>query len=153
MIRRTSRSTPIFVSAMPRAGLLLHGFIVVACMITAGCGGNARIGEARGFPMEKSQVSTANIQVIRRETEITLTNTTSRSFAAATMWINRQFSRPIDSLEIGETITLPLSGFRNEHGEAFRAGGFFATEKPDRLVQAQIETEDGLVGLIVVGDR
>lgn len=94
-----------------------------------------------------------NIQLLRNETEITLTNTSAQEFPACTMWINRQFSRPIEPLGIGQSITLPLASFRNEYAEPFRAGGFFATEKPDEVVQAQLETESGLVGLIVVGSR
>jgi len=52
---------------------------------------------------------------------------------------------------------IPLVEFRNEFSEAFRGGGFFATEAPERLVMAQLETEiDGkpqLLGMIVVAEE
>lgn len=126
--------------------------LLVAAILT-GCGGSSKVEYARPFPAAAVQKETVNIQVLRLETEITLTNTSAQAFPECTMWINRQYSMPIDALDIGRSMTLPLSGFRNEFSEPFRAGGFFATEKPDRIAQAQLETEGGLVGLIVVGDR
>ncbi len=118
-----------------------------------GCGGPSRIDVARHFPLALKQVETVNVQVLRKETEITLTNTSARALPATTMWINRQYSRPIDALDIGRSVTLPLGSFRNEFSEPFRAGGFFATERPDKIAQVQLESEGGLVGLVIVGDR
>ncbi len=126
--------------------------LFAVALLTA-CGGSSQVDYAKPFPAAAAQNKTVNIQVLRLETEITLTNTSAQAFPACTMWINRQYSRPIDGLDIGKSLTLPLSSFRNEFSESFRAGGFFATEKPDRIAQAQLETETGLIGLIVVGDR
>jgi hypothetical protein len=125
---------------------------LIAASLVA-CGGSAMVDYGRPFPLALKQIETINVQVLRKETEITLTNTSARALPATTMWINRQYSRPIDSLDIGRSVTLPLGSFRNEFSEPFRAGGFFATEKPDRIVQVQLETEDGLVGLLMVGER
>ena len=49
--------------------------------------------------------------------------------------------------------TSDLAAFRNQFNEKFRAGGFFATERPDSLVRVQIETPESLIGLTVVRDR
>ena len=46
---------------------------------------------------------------------------------------------PIDGLAVGQTLRLPLGTFRNEFSEAFRGGGFFAPERPERLVLAELE--------------
>lgn len=102
------------------------------------------------YPDDKAQASTLDIQVVRDETRIRLTNTTARAFGKSRLWINRWFSRDIESFEVGQTLDFDLSDFRDQYSEPFRAGGFFATKNPERLVLAQLETADSLVGLIVV---
>ena len=103
------------------------------------------------YPETKSQSQTLDIQVVRSETAISITNTTARSYGRSRLWVNRWYSREIPSLGVGETIELPLKTFRDQYGETFRAGGFFATRKPQRVQQVQLETADGLVGLVAVG--
>jgi hypothetical protein len=99
----------------------------------------------------RDQGRTLDIQVVRDETRIRLTNTTARGFGAGRLWINRWYSLPIERLEVGQTLDLDLWDFRDRHGEPFQAGGFFATRKPERLVLAQLESGDELLGLVVVG--
>jgi hypothetical protein len=117
-----------------------------------GCA-TGQVDYARAFPSEKARSGAIDIQVVRGDTEITLTNTTAESFGPFTLWLNRWFSRPVDGLAVGETITLPLKSFRDSSSEAFRAGGFFATKQPYPVVAADIETESGLIGLTVVAER
>jgi len=105
------------------------------------------------YPTHKAQTRVLDIQVIRRETRITLTNTSAENLLAGRMWINAEYAGDFGGLAIGETTTLSLLDFRNEFGETFRAGGFFATRIPSDLVQVQIEEESGLIGLIVVNGR
>lgn len=109
----------------------------------------------RPFPVELAQGETLDIQVIRRpETKITMTNTTARSYGPATVWLNGRFNRPIDGFAVGQTLTLDLRDFRDQYGEQFRAGGFFATKAPDKVMHAQLETiVDGdtqLLGLVMI---
>jgi hypothetical protein len=103
------------------------------------------------YPESKTQSETLDIQVVRTPTTISITNTTARAYGRSRLWVNRWYSREIPSLGVGETIELPLKTFRDQYGEAFRAGGFFATRKPQRVQQVQLETADGLVGLVAVG--
>jgi hypothetical protein len=103
------------------------------------------------YPAEKAQTRTLDIQVVRTETTLHLTNTTARAYGKCRLWINRWFSREIDSLGVGETIELRQDSFRDQHGEAFRSGGFFATRKPQKVELVQLETADGIVGLVAVG--
>lgn len=100
---------------------------------------------------DKAQTRTLDIQVVRSPTTITLTNTTARAYGHSRLWLNRYYSHEIDALGVGQTIELTLSAFRDQSGEPFRSGGFFATRKPQRVQQVQLETEDGLVGLVAVG--
>ncbi|MBL8757736.1 MAG: hypothetical protein JNK35_04810 [Phycisphaerae bacterium] len=124
-----------------------------------GCGGR---GASQGqenlitgpaFPSGRQQARVLDVQVTRAETQITFTNTTARSLPACTMWLNRRFGLALEPLPIGATRTLDLRDFKDEYGEAFRGGGFFATEAPDRVVLAQLDLGDELVGLIVIGGQ
>lgn len=115
----------------------------------------APVEYARPFPQQLVQAETVDVQVFRREKTVFFTNTTARRFERGTMWLNRRYSRPFEPIAPGESFEAPLHEFRDEFGEPFRAGGFFASEFPDRLVLAQLETPqaDGrsrLVGLVVV---
>ncbi|MBY0261984.1 MAG: hypothetical protein K2Q20_06550 [Phycisphaerales bacterium] len=103
------------------------------------------------YPVAKAQGQTLDIQVVRGETALTLTNTTARSFGRSRLWVNRWYSREIEALEVGQSLELDLDSFRDIYGEAFRAGGFFATRKPDRVELVQLETADTMLGLVAVG--
>lgn len=94
-----------------------------------------------------------DVQVIRDQTEISLVNTTADALPQGTMWINGQFSHAFEGLAPGARTTMSLKAFRNEFGEKFRAGGFFATQRPSSLVIAQIETDNSLIGLVVVNGQ
>lgn len=129
------------------ASLLL---VCVACALGA-CGGTPRIVPGPVYPASAARTGTVDIQVIRRGSKIQLTNTTARAFGPATLWLNERYARPIDGLAVGQELTLPLGEFLDEFSQKFRAGGFFATQNPERLALAELETEGKVVGLIVVG--
>ena len=60
-------------------------------------------------------------------------------------------TRPCDGRQAAAYwLRLELSEFKDEYGQEFRAGGFWATRKPERLVLAQLEAEEGMLGLVVV---
>jgi len=100
---------------------------------------------------DRNQAKTLDIQVVRDETTIRLTNTTARGFGPSRMWVNRWYSKAIEKLDVGQTLELDLWEFRDQYGEPFQAGGFFATRKPERLVLAQLQTGEDVYGLVVVG--
>jgi hypothetical protein len=135
---------------LPR--LLVLGVLAVM----GGCATQpAPVAYARSYPAELIQRETLNVQVFRSIYDIEFTNTTARPFGPSTVWLNARFSKPIDGIAVGQTLRLRLADFRDEHSEAFRTGGFFATETPERLVLAQIQTTGAdekplMLGLIVV---
>ncbi len=131
------------------AGLLGAGLALAA--VPAACTSHAPIVPGPVYPGEMMREETLDIQVFRRTQTIELTNTTARRFGPGTLWLNARFARAIDGLDVGQTLVLPLAEFRDEFSERFRAGGFFATEKPYRLVLAELETEGRMRGLVVVG--
>lgn len=121
----------------------------IAMLTGTGCSGPGKVDYARPYPA-KVQSGSIDVQLRRDETTVSLTNTSANAFPESTLWLNAQFCRPMPALGVGETVSFDLTTFRNEYHEAFRAGGFFATERPDTIVLAQIELENELVGLAVV---
>ena len=126
---------------------LLFG-LIAAGVVGCSSGPDADFG-GPVYP-ELAQADTLDIQVVRDVTVIRLTNTTANSLGPARLWVNRWFSLPVERFDVGQTLELSLWDFRDQYGESFQAGGFFSTQKPERLVLAQIETGGTLHGLVVV---
>lgn len=126
------------------------GFVIVILAAVGGC--SSRSGEIASGPTYPShaQAGSLDIQVVRDGTSIRMTNTTARSLAAGRIWANRWYSTEFPGLGVGETLSMELGDFKDQYGDAFRAGGFFATERPAQLVQAQLELGEELIGLVVI---
>ncbi|MBL8761726.1 MAG: hypothetical protein JNL50_10525 [Phycisphaerae bacterium] len=88
------------------------------------------------------QAKVLNVQVLRSGPSITFTNTTAGPLGPCRMWLNQRFSRMIDKVEVGQTVTLDLYSFTDEFGDEFRGGGFFSMERPDKVVLSQLEIQD-----------
>jgi len=126
-------------------------FILVAAVLVLGaCAGEGELIEGADYPHALKQARTLDIQVTRDETTISLTNTTAAPIPAGKLWINTWYVRDFPGLAVGESITLDLHEFKDRYDDQFRAGGFWASDPPDRLSLAQIETGGELLGLIVV---
>lgn len=129
-------------------------FSAVALGLLTGCrGGPGEPEIAAIYDHGRAQQEVLDIQVFRDGTSLELTNTTARAFGEGTLWVNQRYALPIDGLELGESLRLPLGEFRDQYGDTFRAGGFFATRDPDLVVLTQLETAEALYGLVVVGNR
>ena len=102
---------------------------------------------------------TRDIRAWRSGTKLELTNAAGRSFGPGMLWVNGRYGFPIEGLDIGQTLRLPLGGFVDEQGRRFGAGGFFAAERAELLALVELTVqeadEDQLVkyGLIAVGQR
>lgn len=130
--------------------------LLAGVALLCGCSAGGKVDYARDYPRVAQAGPTLDIQVFRTAKHIELTNTTARKIGPSTIWLNSWYSRPIPGLGVGETVRLALADFRDVNSEAFRGGGFFAAERPDRLVRAELETVgDGgrptRFGLVVVG--
>ncbi|MFN0011878.1 MAG: hypothetical protein ACKVS8_09575 [Phycisphaerales bacterium] len=118
--------------------------------VGVGCAGApTEIADGPQYPAV-AQSRVLDVQVFRDETQLTLTNTSARTFGPCRVWVNQWYSLPIEGLAAAQTITLDLGAFKDRYGTPFRAGGFFATERPDRVVLVQIEDGAEVVGLAVV---
>lgn len=125
--------------------------LAAGVLATTGCnvGGQSKVGaNLPVYPAELPKREVLDIHALRDGTRVSLTNSTTTAFGPSRLWINRWFSRDIDGLAIGQQLDLSLSEFKDQYGEEFRAGGFFATRKPDRLVLMQIESEGAMYGVV-----
>lgn len=120
-------------------------------LLLAGCG--TRSLEIRTdlptYPYETRIAGATDIQVHRDKAVIHVLNHTVTSHRNVRMWLNERYSRNVDALPAGQTVTLRLETFLDEFGEPFRGGGFLSGELPEPVVKAEIELGNALVGLIV----
>jgi hypothetical protein len=122
-----------------------------AALLLGGCASDPTIGSGPIYPaLEQSRV--LDVQVKRAGTRISFTNAAAEPVGPGRLWANKWFSREIDAIAPGQTVSFDLSEFKDRYGDSFRAGGFFATQMPSKLVLMQLEREGTLVGLIVIGD-
>lgn len=134
----------------PRVFTAVLSLSLLSCMLTTSGCGEPTIESGALYPDDRKQGRVVDVQVIRDETEITMTNTAAIDLPPGRLWINAWYSHEFPGLAIGQTMTMDLAAFKDRFGGAFQAGGFFATERPDRLVQAQLEAGDDLIGLVVI---
>ncbi|MGE3108714.1 MAG: hypothetical protein AB7G11_05985 [Phycisphaerales bacterium] len=126
--------------------------IAAACLALGACSsGSGDIPAGPEFPAIP-QSGSIDVQVFRDDTIIRMTNTTARTLPPGRIWANRWYARDFPGLDVGESLTLDLSEFKDRYDDSFRAGGFFATDRPSRLVQVQLEINGQLIGLVVVGN-
>jgi hypothetical protein len=136
--------------------------LLFAVLSMGACSSVRPIPDRPGYPAAAAMGQTLDIQVARDGTRIELTNTTARDLGGSVLWINRWFSRPIESLAPGQHLVLTLRDFEDRYGERFRAGGFFAMERPEVVAVAELQTREAdpsgngepravLLPLVVVG--
>ncbi len=141
----------------PRLPFLLR--VGTPCLLVwGGCAADGAKQAGPAFPDTLAQERTLDIHVLRDGRTIRMTNTTGEPLPPGRMWLNKWFSREIpDGLAVGESASFDLGEFRDEFGEVFQGGGFFAGFDPDDLVLAQYETELAgerrLLGFIVIDGR
>jgi hypothetical protein len=133
--------------------------VAIGGAMLAGCSSGARVTQLdghRSYPGDKVQSEVLDVQLLRDGPEVSLTNTSATAFGETTIWLNQEFSYVVDGIGVGETIRVDLGAFRNQYGKPFRAGGFFATQRPKNVVLAQLEPGDdaqSLLGIVVVDGR
>lgn len=126
--------------------------LIFAAVVAGGCA-STPIEEGPAYPADPVRGGTLGIQVFREGRSLELTNTTANDIRRTRLWINGRFSIELEPIAVGERRRISLAGLRDRHGEAFRAGGFFATERPDPVVLAELEGDGELLRLVVVRDE
>ena len=107
--------------------------------------------EGPTYPDDRKIIAVLDIQVLRDETKLTMTNTTARTITPSRAWVNEWWSHDFPGLVPGQTLSMDLGDFKDRFGTDFRAGGFWATQNPDALVKFEVEQGDGMVGFVVIG--
>ncbi len=131
-----------------------------ACLLLAvgagGCAKDLTIQDGPQYPTI-TQTGVVDVQVVQESKRLITTNTSSRDFGPSRVWVNSWYSQEIPGFAIGQRLELSLGDFKDRYGDTFRGGGFFASERPDKVVLVQIETPLGgpagereLIGLITV---
>jgi hypothetical protein len=136
---------------MKRSPLLAPLLALLVAALAACHSAPSTITEGPVYPDKIERGPTLNIQVFRGTTQLEFTNTTARSIPPCRLWLNAWFSVDLNGLEVGQTLRLPLRDCRDRYGVSFRGGGFFATELPERLALAELQLDNKLLGLVVVG--
>ncbi|MEM7628946.1 MAG: hypothetical protein AAF356_05940 [Planctomycetota bacterium] len=155
--------TPDALKAVPLALLTLLAPCISGCALLTSKAPAASAWAAT-YPASPERTGTADIQVFRENTRLSLTNTTTTELPAGRIWLNRRFSRPVDALPPGGSLDLELREFVDQFGTPFRAGGFFATDQPDPVVLVEWGTggeddengqggRDALLGLVIVSNE
>ncbi len=119
----------------------------------SGCARETRITEGtvpRGYPYSTPALQVIDIQVFRDDAEVRLVNMTANSYHEFDLWLNERYVRRVGHLPAGETIRLSLYEFVDEYEEGLRAGGFLSTGRSDPIIKVEIETPDGMLGLIAI---
>lgn len=114
------------------------------------CGCATTLAPGPSYPASLERAGAIDVQAKVRDGAIEFTNTTASPLPAGRLWVNAWYSAPTPSVEVGETIRIPVGALRDEHGEAMRGEGFFATEAPEEVLLAELQAERRLVGLVVV---
>jgi hypothetical protein len=128
---------------------------LAALLAAGGCASAHRVlidDPARAYPTGNALQAAVDVHVLRNNTRITFTNTTPDTLGPGTLWLNKEFSAPFEAMPPGQTRTMSLKDFTNRFGQTFRAGGFFATRTPAKLVSAELQPEgsDTMVPLLIV---
>ena len=131
------------------------GALAIAAAAT-GCADRGRLTpgtEPRAYPYAAPVVEALDIHVFRDGPHLELANHTTHTYENFDLWLNERYVRHVDALPAGGNLELWLYEFLDEYSEPFRGGGLFSGDMPEPVVKAEIETVDGLVGLIVIPDK
>jgi hypothetical protein len=145
---------PLSANLRPLRALRVLSLLAVAAL--GACSSTPSVDYARPYPKELAPGPVLDVQVFRRDATLEFTNTTGASLGPGTLWLNRRFSRPVkEPIAVGQSVAIPLTEFRDEFGDAFRPGGFWATENPDSVALCQLEItpagqQPQMIGLVTV---
>ncbi len=106
----------------------------------------------RPYPLKLHERTSVDIQAFPEGTQLTIVNSTPRSYGPCDVWINQRFMSRLAGLPTGATVTMSLWDFWDERGDRFSAGGFWRTERPTpvRLIELQVGEDQPLVGLTTI---
>ncbi len=125
---------------------LLSWLVAAPLLVIYGCaqpppivdGPTAEMLSGLRYPGQSDFGPDLDIVVIREGSSITLTNRTPRSYDDMQLWLNQQYVRLADRVEIGANKSIPLPSLINRHSESFPIGSFFQPEKARPVISAEL---------------
>lgn len=93
---------------------------------------------AMTYPVDAERGDDLDIIVVHDNDNLQLVNRTPNAYRGFTLWLNQQYARPIDTIDIGTDNRVDLRTAVNEHGQSYPVGSFLKPEKRMLLVQAEI---------------
>ena len=136
--------------------VVIGAMCFTAAAMQTSCMSKGRLTEGtqpRPYPYEAEILRTLDVQVFRDRSKIELVNHTTQALADFDLWLNERYVRRVQSLPPGDSVQVSLYEFLDEFQEPFRGGGVFSTQLPEPIIKAEVQTPDGLIGLIVIPER
>jgi len=93
---------------------------------------------AMEYPADQERGDDLDIIVVHKADTLLLVNRTPRAYRDVTLWLNQQYVRPLDAIDIGTENRIDLRTAVNEHGQSYPVGSFLKPDKRMQLVQAEI---------------
>lgn len=121
---------------------------LLVALLLIGCAHPLKPGPS--YPNSLDRLGAIDVQVAVRDGALEFTNTTASPLPAGRLWVNAWYSAATPAADVGETLRIPVAALRDEHGETMRGEGFFATEAPEEVLLAELQTDQGLIRLVVV---
>lgn len=139
--------------------LILTVMLMVMLAPVTGCGGQWRLPFSKqtpaseappaiegvpavegfaAYPHDAPLGADLDIVTVTRRGQVTFTNRTAHNYSNARVWLNQQYVGTVPQILIGQSVTLPLTQFTNQHGEHFPIAGFLTPEKGFPLLAAEI---------------
>ena len=118
--------------------------LVLALVMVGGCAQEridtprARELAALRYPETAERGPELDVLVHIEGREVHLVNRTPRSYHGMQLWLNRQYVREVQTVDIGEGNYYFLRSFINRWQEPFPTGGFLTPERRRPLVLAEL---------------
>lgn len=121
-------------------------FIIVCLVMLSGCeqpppvvdGPTADALAALRYPGKSEYGPDLDIVVIRDGEHISLTNRTARAYDGMQFWLNQQYVKHVDRIEIGVNPDTQLPTFLNRHRESFPVGSFLQPDLARPVISAEL---------------
>ncbi len=125
---------------------LLAWLLCVPVLVMTGCeqpppvldGPTAELLSGLRYPGQSEYGPDLDIVVVREGTSIRLTNRTPRRYDGMQLWLNQQYVREVEVLDIGANPGVPLATLINRHREPFPVGTFLQPDLARPVISAEL---------------
>lgn len=90
------------------------------------------------YPGQTEYGPDLDIVVVREDEHIRLTNRTARAYEGMQLWLNQQYVRQVDRIDIGVNPDTQLPTFLNRHHESFPVGSFLQPDQARPVISAEL---------------